>query len=598
MRYLTLAAFILVGSLAMAAPAPEPAVASSKIIGVTVFPSSALVVREVTAPQGSGAVELVVAPLPASTIQSSLYAESNGEIHVLSTRYRTRPLQQTSQEEMRKFEGQIKELQKSQLTLRKQMETIQGNVQFLTKLENFTQASLSQVTEKGMLNADAVTKLAQYIMDVRSAKNTELVGVEQAVQANQETQGYLQREMAKLAGTSDKTSREAVIVIDKANAAAGKVKLYYAVSAASWQPRYKVRATAGKPQVEVEYLAAIAQQTGEDWTAVDMTLSTAMPSFNAAPPELAVLEVQPVSLAKAPAGSTYPLEGINVDNKLRLNRSLSNSPQESQMRQDAQLFAFKGMKKESDLAYNMAAAVAQSDELINDKELLQAKMADTSALAREGQSVSFHLERTLSIPWRDDEQLIEVSRLALPAEFLYKAVPVLTQHVYRLANLTNNSKQVILPGAATMYMGSDFVGRAELPLVAVGQTFTAGFGVDPQIQVQRLLVDKVRTTQGGNQVQKFDYRLSVSNYKTEKVKLELWDRIPHAEGDAITVTLASATPAISTDETYVRDQQAKGLLRWDMTLEPNTNGAKATTVNYQYKMEYAKDASIGNIFNR
>ena len=85
-------------------------------------------------------------------------------------------------------------------------------------------------------------------------------------------------------------------------------------------------------------------------------------------------------------------------------------------------------------------------------------------------------------------------------EYYYKAVPVLTPHVYRLADLINKSNYVLLPGEATMYQGTDFVGRMNLPLVAIGEQFTVGFGVDPQLQVQRQMIDKTRTTQGGNQV--------------------------------------------------------------------------------------------------
>ena len=51
-------------------------------------------------------------------------------------------------------------------------------------------------------------------------------------------------------------------------------------------------------------------------------------------------------------------------------------------------------------------------------------------------------------------------------DYYYKAVPVLTPHVYRLADLVNKSEYVLLPGEATMYVGSDFVGRMNLPLVA------------------------------------------------------------------------------------------------------------------------------------
>ena len=55
--------------------------------------------------------------------------------------------------------------------------------------------------------------------------------------------------------------------------------------------------------------------------------------------------------------------------------------------------------------------------------------------------------------------------------------------MYRLAKLTNKSELILLPGEATIYVGNDFVGRMNLPLVAAGEPFVAGFGVDPQLQV-------------------------------------------------------------------------------------------------------------------
>ena len=595
---------VLLAASATSVWAAEPGAAGARnrIVGVTVYQSSALVGREVSVPEGAGNIELVVPTLPASTIPTSLYAEGNGEVRVLTTRYRSRPLAQTAQEEVRKLETQLKDLQKASQVLSRQVETDNANLELMNKLEGFTQATMKELTEKGALSAEAVTKLANYIMETRTAKAAETVILQQQIQTGNEQMQYLQREISRVASSSDKTSREAVIVVDKAKGEAGKVMLYYLVSAASWKPQYKVRAVQGKAQADVEYLAAISQQTGEDWTGVDVTLSTAQPMFNAAPPELAVLEVQSAlmtAMANAPGRSQgQPGAGfVNVDGNIILQRAESNLKQQMEFKSNAEGFAVKGKKVDADRAYNQAAAIAQAGELVGDRDdLQQAKSMQTAS--REGQSVTFHLDHVLTIPWRDDEQLIEVSRLSLPAEFSYKAVPVLTQHVYRQASLNNTSKQVILPGEATMYVGTDFVGRASLPLVAIGQSFTAGFGVDPQIQVQRQLIDKTRTIQGGNQVQKFDYRILVSNYKSEAVKLELWDRMPHAEGEAITVTLGASGTGLSSDESYVRDQKPKGLLRWDLTLPTNSSGTKGTSVTYDYKLEYAKDAMIGNFFNR
>ena len=59
---------------------------------------------------------------------------------------------------------------------------------------------------------------------------------------------------------------------------------------------------------------------------------------------------------------------------------------------------------------------------------------------------------------------------------------------------------MLLPGEATVLVGDDFVGRMRLPLVAAGEPFIAGFGVDPQVQVSRRLIRKERSVQGANQI--------------------------------------------------------------------------------------------------
>ena len=129
---------------------------------------------------------------------------------------------------------------------------------------------------------------------------------------------------------------------------------------------------------------------------------------------------------------------------------------------------------------NTGAALEQTSELLAmDEENAEAQRAAARS-SREGPSVTYHLKTALTIPSRNDQQLIEVARIEVSPEFFYKAVPVLTPHVYRLATLTNTSDHVLLPGEATMYLNGDFVGQTRMSLVAAGKPFTVGFGVDPQ----------------------------------------------------------------------------------------------------------------------
>ncbi len=208
--------------------------------------------------------------------------------------------------------------------------------------------------------------------------------------------------------------------------------------------------------------------------------------------------------------------------------------------------------------------------------------------------MTYHLNARLTVPSRNDEQVLEVAKLDMAPEYFYKAVPVLTPHVYRQANLTNKSKYVLLPGEATMYNGTDFVGRMNLPLVAIGEQFTAGFGAEPQLQVHRQMIDKARTMQGGNQVLKYEYRILVNSYKTERVKLQVWDRLPLAENETMGVSLVKAKPEVSKDSLYVREDRPHNLLRWDLDVEPAMNGEKAQTIQYEFKLELDKQMTIGS----
>jgi hypothetical protein len=145
-----------------------------------------------------------------------------------------------------------------------------------------------------------------------------------------------------------------------------------------------------------------------------------------------------------------------------------------------------------------------------------------------------------------------------------------------------------------MYLGADFVGRMNLPLVAIGQTFTVGFGVDPQLQVDRSLAKKTKGVQGGNQIHSYIYRIRVSSFKTDPVTVQVWDRIPKADEEAVGVSVVETTPALSSDPTYVRAEKPENLLRWDVKVEPGMNGEDAATIDYQFKLEYDRNVAVGD----
>ncbi len=600
--------------------------APSRIASVTVYQNTALVTREVTVPEAAGTMEVIVSPLPAATLESSLYAEGTADIRVLSARYRSRAIAEDNREEVRKLDTEIRTLQKSIQEVEADLKAVIQNLAFVNKMEGFTGATLLTLTEKGQLDAEKTIKLADHIREQRTKSTKEETRLKQQVDSDKVKLAFLQRQLQEKSGGVSRTERDAVIVIDK-KAGAGAVKLNYLVSSATWHPQYKLRAgTKEKEPVTVEYLASVTQQTGEDWNGVNLVLSTAQPLLNAAPPDLLALEVGigATAVAAAPGGApggpgsgggagfgggqggfgggqfgmpsqsaylkdlekqSQQLRGQAKDNLNYLN------PQQGGGRGGQQLAGGKQV--------NDAAALEQFRDLLVAKEEVGKDHALGGGLVGDGPSVTYRLKNKLTLPSRNDDQTLEIAKLELAPKFYYKAVPVLTPHVYRLADLTNTTDMILLPGEATMYLDSDFVGQTTMPLVAVGKPFTVGFGADPQLQVARKLIEKTRTTQGGNQVLTFKYKILLSSYKTAQAEVQLWDRMPHAETvQTIATSLVKGEAELSKDPLYVRDEKPKNLLRWDVKVDPKQNGEKALVVEYEFKLELDKNVVIGTLLSK
>lgn len=570
-------------------PAPASKTAVSKITHVTVYPNSALVTREVDVPAGTGIQELVVNPLPAQTLDSSLYSEGTDGIRVLTTRYRTQPIKEDHRVEVRELEDKRQKLMQEMHQVQADIEAVQKNLQMLNKMEDFTASNVKGGGEKAPLNSESVIALAKYVMENRATKTKELVGLQETLRTNQEQAQFVQKQLQDAAAGTSRVTRDAVIVVDKANNAGGTIRLNYLVNSASWRPNYKFRA--GKKEsdpIQIEYLSAILQQSGEDWTGVKLTLCTAQPSLNAAPPDLDALKVAVVP-KNVPAGQPAPQQAMNPG-KAHFER-------ESQMlRKQAQENYINKDEGNATRFFNEAAAKEQTWSLLHaSRDEIRAMVSSTApGSSNEGPSVTFEIKGKLSIPSRHDEQVVEVAKLEMKPEYFYKAVPVLTSHVYRQANLKNESAFVLLTGEANMYQGTEFVGRMNMPLVAIGEEFTVGMGADPQLQVNRQMIDKTRTMAGGNQVHKFDYRILVSSYKKEPVTVQLWDRLPHGETESVTVKVLKSSEKLSEDALYVREDKPNNLLRWDLKLAPGMNGEKALTVNYEFQLELDKQMTIAD----
>ena len=170
---------------------------------------------------------------------------------------------------------------------------------------------------------------------------------------------------------------------------------------------------------------------------------------------------------------------------------------------------------------------------------------------------------------------------------------MLTDYVYREADVVNTSPVDLLSGPVSVYLGGKFVGKTEIPTVARGQAFVVGFGIDPQLRAKRELVEKTESVQGGNEEQELNYRITLENFKGEDATVRVYDRIPTSDDTMeLRVTLGEVSQPISAAPLYVREERPRGILRWDVDVAGRKFGENAVTIEYSYRLEFDRSLMI------
>lgn len=587
-----------------------------KLDTVTVYRGQALVTRLVEVPGAAGLCEVVITDLPAQMLPGSIFAEGGEKLVVRSVRYRERPVDQDIREEVRALDTKIRGFQDALETNAKQLELLTQQRNYLDKLEQFTAPTANIELTKGVLNADTLKALSEFLLDSRrQAAESELELAHQRRDVGEQL-NLAERERQVLTGDSARRLREAVVFVEVRGDAGGQLRFGYLVSQASWSPSYNLRGGGDEQQVNVEYNASIQQMSGEDWTDVVMTLSTATPSLVAKAPTLSPLTI---TLSRQPADESAFAEkpaAVNRDYaaaKAQLNVRLrqleeqrsqlfaqqrnshpgvnASAPQLADGNQQFEVGASNG--NQGDAALNSVAAEDQVLDLLVQGDV--AALAKPNSAQTEEVSVTYTLPMRTSLPSRADQQLVQIAALELPASFYKVAVPMLTQHVYDEATVTNGSELVLLAGPVSTYHASQFVGLGQIPTVASGESFNVGLGIDSSLRAKRELANKGESLQGGNRVVDFTYRLGVENFGGKPVKIRLLERMPIAKNSDVKLTLVESGPELSADPGYLQTARKQGMLRWDVEVPARAVGVDELNLEYQFRLEYDKQLSIAGL---
>ncbi|MFJ9521079.1 DUF4139 domain-containing protein [Kitasatospora sp. NPDC101801] len=305
----------------------------------------------------------------------------------------------------------------------------------------------------------------------------------------------------------------------------GRLTVSHLTPCALWRPAY--RATLAEDgALTLETGAVIWQRTGEDWSDVRLTLSTARSALAGEPPRLTedVLTLRPrtteerktveVELREQEIGSTGPaadgLPGVDDGGEVRVLRAPSPA----------------------------------------------------------------------RVPSDGRPHRVPLTTFTAPATSEYRCAPELSPLVTRVARFSNTAGHALLAGPVDLVLGSGFTGRAELEFTAPGAPAELSFGSSDAYRVLRE-TEEARSSAGAlssRTVQTRTVRLHLSRFTgpdehTDR-PVTVRERIPVSEVAAVEVRLRTdlCSPAPSGPD-------PDGIVHWQLTLPPG--GRRTVTLVYE-----------------
>lgn len=556
----------------------EPMSKEGKIQDVILYRNQALITRVIEADLKEGSHEIIVTKLPSEIIQNSLYAEAVGA-DVRATKLKVTEIKTEADPRLAALDEKIEKTNQETNRLTKLIDVNRLKLVFLTKQEDFIAATEKVELSKGILNADTMKQLTLFNFDQKRDLALEELKFHEEIRVLQKEKDVLQRERKQLAKTSLK-SMDASVFLDKVGSGKTEIRLYYLVQNAGWSPIYNFYSKLGGKTVRVEFNARVQQVTGENWDNVNLTLSNATPALSALAPGLSPFRISLSNLGNTlgPEDLKSASQGVSKKMSAAYNKQIG-----AQNWSETQQGSWE---------MNSAANEYQNLELLAKDEDLNILKKDSKQNV-SAPSVSFSLKAKASFQSKTDQQLVKVDKSELSAKFYNVAIPLLTSYAFREAEIENEGFDNLLEGPVSVYLDEKFVGHGEISNVAKGQSFVMGFGVDTQIRARRELYEKKEKILGGNKELTFKVRVILENFSKKSNDLRVLDRIPaEDEKENVRITLDLKNNTLSTDELYQQYERTKGILRWDLGLQPESSASKAKTFDYSYKLEFDKNQQV------
>jgi uncharacterized protein (TIGR02231 family) len=534
----------------MGEPAAEPGL---PIAAVTVFKDGARVQRRGSMNVEPGLRPVAIGRLPQTVDPASVRVAASGQgLALVNVEVRQRARADPLREQAGRLRSEVEELRDAVQALDDEDTAERARLDFLGHLSEAAATTLARAVSFGRATRDDLTGMAGHLSADTAGVLSRRRDIARRARGARRELDAAEKRLAAAEKTDGRSVPyvEVWVTLEAAAATQAEVELSYHASRASWRALYDV--VLDGERLDVSYLAEVTQRTGEDWPAVELTLSTTRRGQHQTLPELTPWYV-------SRARPLMPRPGVHLRSAMMAG-GLPHSAGGAE----------SGTEEAGALAGAPPAAALQAE----------------AEAAEAGAGMSYRLPRPLAVPADGGPHKALLARFGLDAALDHLAVPVLAAEAYLRATVTNVSSLLLLPGPARIFQGSRFVGETLLETVAAGEEFELQLGVDDQIRVERELRRRAasKAVIGGSRTVDVAYEITVENHRQGQARVSVHDHIPVSTDGEIKVRLREASPNPAGHDDL-------GELTWELGLEP---GQKAA-IRYRFTVEHPAQVMVDGL---
>lgn len=533
--------------------------ADSTLTAATVYANRATLTRRAVIDIPAGEHTVIFKNMTPSMMTDSLRAEgeANGNIimgaltHKMETSIDlVAPREKELNDQILKLMDQIKVLEAEKAAISTKQDFINSLGEQAVMRENENIAEMQLNTESWAAAANTIHSQTSENLKATLALDNQIRDLNEQIQK-------LRTDMNQLR-TGNKTTYTVSLPIEADRASKLTVDLSYQIPNATWQPLYDARLNTETEELELIQYGAVRQNTGEDWSDVKLTLSTAQPQRGATLPPLNAMWV---SLR---------------DNKLRQSRSFA-----------------KMARNEMLSAAPQAASLAEADyELADDGMALNKEIVMQTAEIKTGGFVSEYIIPGPSTVKADgSESKLKIGTFETENTLQVQVKPQLNDKAYLVSRAKLKGEAPILPGQVNLFRDGAFVGKMSIPLLRPDEEQDIGFGIDDQVSVKHSVMKDERSSAGvivkDTEIERH-YVTEIKNLHSQPINLVVLQTVPVTTDEEIKVEILSK----QTLEGYDNDfEDVKGLLRWNFQMEPKSD----KRVGLGWKVSWPKDKNINGL---